>query len=37
MEITAAEAEAANHQIRELRDVESFVRAPAPASASAGS
>jgi transglutaminase-like putative cysteine protease len=27
-EITAAEAEAANHQIRELRDVESFVRAP---------
>ena len=31
-EITAAEAEAANHQIRELRDVESFVRAPAQAS-----
>ena len=29
LEISAAEAEAANHQIRELRDVESFVRAPA--------
>jgi hypothetical protein len=27
-EITAAEAEAANHRIRELRDVDSFVRAP---------
>jgi transglutaminase-like putative cysteine protease len=32
-EITAAEAEAANHQIRELRDVESFVRAPLQATA----
>jgi hypothetical protein len=30
-EITAKEAEAANHQIRELRDVEAFVRAPASA------
>lgn len=28
-EISAAEAEAANHRIRELRDVDSFVRAPA--------
>ncbi|HLZ74611.1 MAG TPA: DUF3857 domain-containing protein [Phenylobacterium sp.] len=37
MEITAAEAMAANHQIRELRDVESFVRAPPQASAAAGS
>jgi hypothetical protein len=37
MEISAAEAEAANHQIRELRDVESFVRAPAQASAAASS
>jgi transglutaminase-like putative cysteine protease len=32
-EITAAEAEAANHQIRELRDVETFVRTPVQASA----
>jgi hypothetical protein len=31
LEITAKEAEAANHQIRELRDVEAFVRAPAQA------
>jgi hypothetical protein len=30
-EITAAEAEAANREIRKLRDVESFVRAPAQA------
>jgi hypothetical protein len=36
-EITAAEAEAANHQIRELRDVETFVRAPTQASAAAAS
>ena len=28
-EITAAEAEAANREIRKLRDVDSFVRAPA--------
>ena len=33
LEISAAEAEAANHQIRELRDVESFVRAPASSAA----
>ena len=29
LEITAAEAEAANREIRKLRDVDSFVRAPA--------
>jgi transglutaminase-like putative cysteine protease len=33
LEISAAEAEAANHQIRELRDVESFVRAPTQSAA----
>ncbi|MGZ6016380.1 MAG: hypothetical protein ACXWKM_11605, partial [Phenylobacterium sp.] len=37
MEITAAEAEAANHQIRELRDVDSFVRAPPQASSATAS
>jgi hypothetical protein len=34
-EISAAEAAAANHQIRELRDVDSFVRAPAELTAEA--
>jgi hypothetical protein len=33
LEITAAEAEAANHEIRKLRDVDSLVRAPGPATA----